>query len=394
MTLKQMKEQRSALAQEMKSILDLCETETRNLSEDENTKFNELNMKIADLDSQIEAKKNEQRSIEPSEIVDNKIIEKRGNVEMEKTFEMETRAIADYIRKNDSEELRAMNRTSGGALVPTHLLNEVISKLSETAPLFAQTRLFTPEGGKLDVLREDNIGAGAWIGEGQSANPSDFKVQKVTLQGNRATATIQLSQSLINDSGINISEYALNILIRRLSAVLNESVLVGQGAAHEQPEGILLAPEECHVKSASKSAIDIDDLIELYNSMHPEYLSNACFVFGRKEFNKIAKLKDANGAYYLQKDLVTKGVAYRLMGLPVYISDKMAANTGAGEEKLAVLVNLNAAYGTLISKGIELKTINNDSTTALNGTTLMVMDVFVDGKLINNEAVKILVTPQ
>lgn len=396
MNLKELKEKRSSLAVEMKSLVETCEQETRNLNEAENAKFEELRSEIKKLDEEIKAKQEEQRSQKPVEVIDNKNNEERGIEVMEDnkiTFEMEQRAISDYIRKNETEEVRAMDRGTNGAIIPTHLHPEVIRKLDETAPLFAKTRMFTPVGGKLDILREDNIGAGAWVGEGNSANPADFKVQKVTLQGNRATATIQLSQSLINDSGINISEYALDILIRRLGAVLNQAVLNGN-KSNEQPEGLLSAPEACHVKSRAKAAIDMDDIIDLYNSIHTEYLAGCVFVFGRKEFNKIAKLKDANGAYYVQRDLVNGGTAYRLLGLPVFISDAMAENTGAGNEKLAVLVNLNAAYATLISKGIELKTVSHDSQTALAGNVLMVMDAYVDGKIINNDAVRVLVTPE
>ena len=391
MSLKELKEKRSSLAQEMKSIVDLCETETRALNDTENVRFEELRGEIASIDEEIKALKDEQRSQEP-EVVDNTKIEERGNDVMEKTFEIELRGIESYLRHQDTEELRAMDTTSGGALIPTHLHGEIIKKLDEVAPLFGRTRLFTPQGGKIDVLREDNIGAGAWIGEGQSANPSDFKVVKVTLQGNRATATIQLSQSLINDSGINLGEYAMNILVRRLGAVLNKAIVDGN-KSQEQPEGLLFAPETCNVEAASKSAISMDDVIELVNSIHPEYLEGSCLITSRGEFNRIAKLKDANGAYYLQRDLVNGKTAYTLLGLPVFISDSMKPNTGVGNEKVMILANLHSAYATLISKGIEVKTINNDSQTALSGNVLMVMDTFVDGKIINSEAVKVLVTP-
>lgn len=391
MSLKELKEKRSSLAMEMKSIVEKCETETRSLTDEENVKFEELRSEIAVLDEEIASIKDEQRSQEPVEVIDNKI-EERGNDTMEKTFEVELRGIEAYLKHQDTEELRAMDTTSSGALIPTHLHGEIIKKLDETAPLFALTRLFTPVNGKLDVLREDNIGDGAWVGEGESANAADFKVKKVTLDGHRATATIQLSQSLLNDSGINLSEYALNILIRRLGAVLNKAVVNGE-VASEQPEGLLFAPEECHVKAAAKSAIDIDDIIDLYNSLHPEYLPGACFIIGRKEFNKLSKQKDANGAYYLQRDLTNGAAAYRLLGLPVFVSDVMAENTGAGNEKLVILTNLYSAYATIISKGIEIKTINSDSQTALSGNVLMVMDTYVDGKIINNQAVRVLVTP-
>ena len=393
MNLKELKEQRSALALKMQGIVNACEAETTSLNETENVEFEEIRSQIADIDVKINEIKEEQRNQEPLDAVEKKE-EERGNT-MEKTFEMEKRAIEAYL-KNDvnSEELRAVDTSNNGALVPTHLHSEIVKKLEETGNLFVKTRQFAPVGGKLDILREDNIGAGAWIGEGEEAEAVDFSVKKVTLDGHRATATVQLSQSLLNSNGVDVSSYALDILIRRLAAVLNKAVVSGKGASQDQPEGILMAPADCHVKSASKSAIDMDDIIDLYNSINPEYLADSVFVVGRKEFNKLAKLKNADGSFYLQRDLVNGGSAYRILGIPVVVSDEMPENTGAGNEKLVALVNLERAMASLIAKGIELKTVSHDSKTALGGNILMVMDCYVDSKLINNDACRILVTPE
>lgn len=392
MKIKELKEQKNALIEKMQTMVNSCETETRNLTDDENVEFQSLEAEVRAIETKITELKEEKRN---SEILveDTKNIEERGNVNMELTRENEIRGLEAYIRKQDNEELRAMDTTSTGAVIPTFLHTEVIKKLEEVAPVFSQARLFTPVGGKLDLLAEDTIGAGAFVGENADLTAEDFKVEKVTLNAHRAGATIQLSQHLINDAGIDVVSYATDILIRRLGAVLNRTIINGQ-VGEDQPEGLLYAPKKCEVEAASKSAISLDDVLELYNSMNPEFIDGACFIVSRKEFNKLVKLKDATGNFYVVRDFSNAGAMYKLLGLPVFISDVMPENTGAGEEKVMILANIPAAYAVMINKNVELKTVTGDTTQALRGSQLLVMDCYVDGKIVNNQAIRILKTPQ
>ena len=391
MKIKELKEQKNALIEKMQTIVNSCETETRNLTDEENVEFQSLEAEVRAIETKITELKEEKRNSETL-VEDTKKLEERGNV-MELTRENEVRGLEAYIRKQDSEELRAMDTTSTGAVIPTFLHNEVVKKLEEVAPVFSQARLFTPVGGKLDLLAEDTIGAGAFVGENADLTAEDFKVEKVTLNAHRAGATIQLSQHLINDAGIDVVSYATDILIRRLGAVLNRTIINGQ-VGEDQPEGLLYAPEKCEVEAASKSAISLDDVLELYNSMNPEFIDGACFIISRKEFNKLVKLKDATGNFYVVRDFSNAGAMYKLLGLPVFISDVMPENTGVGSEKVMILANIPAAYAVMINKNVELKTVAGDTTQALRGSQLLVMDCYVDGKIVNNQAIRILKTPQ
>lgn len=128
MNFKALKEKRNSLVAEMESMLQTAETEVRALAVEEQEKFTQLKNEIADIDNTI-AIAEEKRSEATVEVVDNKI-EERGN-EMEFTKEMETRGIEQFLRKEAGEEVRAMNMTSGGALVPTHLYGEIIEKIFE-----------------------------------------------------------------------------------------------------------------------------------------------------------------------------------------------------------------------------------------------------------------------
>lgn len=56
---------------------------------------------------------------------------------------------------------------------------------------------------------------------------SDFTFDKVTLEQRRAATAIELSQQLVNDSGIDVVNYAVGVMTRRLARKLDETVLNG-----------------------------------------------------------------------------------------------------------------------------------------------------------------------
>lgn len=389
MNFKALKEKRNSLVAEMENMLQAAETEVRALAMEEQEKFSQLKNEISEIDNTL-AIAEEKRNDASVEVVENKI-EERGN-EMEFTKEMETRGIEQFLRKEAGEEVRAMNMTSNGALVPTHLYEDIIEKVHEVAPLFAKTRLFTPVNGQLDILAEDDIEKATFVGDMENLTAKDFTTKKVSLKQKRIGSAIELSQHLVNDSGIDVVNYSVSLLAKRIAMALDRVIVNGQTSSN-QPEGLLSAPETCDVAAASKSAIDFDDVLEVYNSMAPQFLGNACWIIGRTEFNKLVKLKDSTGNYYIVRDVANTATPYKMLGLPVFVTDSMPNNTGAGSERVLILANLEAAYATMIKKGVELKSVVGDTTQALRGSQLLVMDMFCDGAIINAQAIKILKTP-
>ena len=250
-------------------------------------------------------------------------------------------------------------------------------------------RRFTPVSGTLEILREDNIGAATWVGDMTNLTATDFTVKKAKLEQVRCGSAIELSQHLINDSGIDIVDYAINLLTKRIGYALDRAVVAGD-TENNQFEGLVNAPEACQVETAATGAIALDDYLLAYNTMHPDYVQNAVWVMSRQEFNKLAALKDAVGHYYITRDVVANGPVYKLFGAPVYINDAVPTETES-KTPVAFLVDFNSAYATMVKKDMELKHITGDTQSALRGSQTLVMDLFCDAKIINPEAIKVLV---
>lgn len=378
MNLKELRERKQELLKQAKQVLDGAKQENRSLEADEVLQQEILSEDIRSIREQIE-------SLE-------KATKPKGEINKMTNFDLETekRAVTAFIRKQDNEELRSLTTGAdpGKMTIPTNISNEIIEKLMEYAPLFSRTRNFTPVNGFLQILRESTFGSASFVAEGGNVVLSDFAMDKVTLDQKRIATGIELSNQLINDSGIDVLGYATKVLTKRLGLAMDTSILLGDKAT--QFEGILVDPGTTisTVTTAGVQAIAIDDLLELYNQMHPEYQSGAVWVMSRVTFNLISKLKDTQGHYLLVKDVAETGVTYKLFGSAIIINDAMPpALTG---NKAIVFANFNEGYATMTKKGMELKIVNGDTPNVLKGTHTLVLDTYADGKFLNQDAIKIL----
>lgn len=377
MNSKQLEERKQELLSEANEIEESKATEQRSFTPSEQLRQEAILNEIRTINEQIDLKNKTQRN---------------GEITMTNTLttqEQEIRGVEQFLRREHGEEVRTMVTGSepGKILVPTHLSNLIIEKLSENAPIFARTRNFTPVNGSLEILREDNMGTAGFVGELENLEDSEFSFNKIRLDQKRVGTFMELSNQLINDSGIDIVGYATRILGRRLGLTVDSSVLIGDKT--KEFEGILKDDVTLKPQIAlSDKAITIDELLDLQNSMNPAYISGAVFVMGRLTFNMIAKLKNNNGDFYLVKDVAETGVTYKLFGQPVIINDTMPAPEAG--EKAVLFANFDEGYATMTKKGLNFKLIDADRANALKGITTLMLDAYMDGKILNPSAIKVL----
>ncbi|PHD69876.1 phage major capsid protein [Bacillus toyonensis] len=377
MNIKELQELKTKILKENKQILT---TENRSLDEGQQYAKSEILDELRSIDEKIQS------------VEYNNKTENRGVITMNKNnaLETETRAVEQFLRQQDGPELRAVQTgTAPGMLtVPTTISDFIVEKLTESAQIFGRTKNFTPVNGFLEILREKTIGTAAFVGEmAENVNANDFTMDKVRLDQKRAVTAIELSQHLVNDSGIDVVNYSINLLSRRLGLALDNAVLIGDKSKGEF-EGILNDVTIGEQTGKFTNAIEIDELLDLFNSMNPEYIGGAVWIMNRQTFNMIAKLKDGNGHYFLVQDVATTGSIYKLFGQPILINDTMPAPEAG--QRAVLFANLSEGYATMTKKGLNLQHITGDTKQALRGSHLLVLDGYMDGKILNQYAIKVL----
>lgn len=101
----------------------------------------------------------------------------------------------------------------------------------------------------------------------------------------------------------------------------------------------------------------------------------------RALFSEITKLEDGNGHKYIQGGVVNGRLQQTLLGLPVVVSDQLTAEDGI------IFGSVKDAYAIMVKDDFTLQYVTGDTQQATNGTQLLVFDGYMDGNVINPEAI-------
>ncbi len=316
MNFKKLVEQRNAKLEEMKKLVEVAETETRSLNEEESNKFAELEKDVRSLDATINAIM-AQRELESRDYKDKTPEEKTAE-------EVETRAFECYIR---GQETRAgeQNVTMGnnGAIVPVTIANKIINAIKDISTVFSRATMYAVKGTlKIPVYGNANTTHNITVGyqeEFTELTADAGKFTSVDLGGYLAGALSLIGKSVINNAQVDVVSFIVTEMARRIAIFLEHELLLGSGSSAAQ--GIATGCTNT-LTTASATAITADELIDLQAKVKQAYQSNAIWIMSNNTFTAIKKLKDSEGEYLLQKDF-TKEFPYTLLGKPVEVSDNM-----------------------------------------------------------------------
>lgn len=390
--LKAMLEKRNKLVAEMQEMADTVEKETRGFEETELSRISEIKQEVSKLDASMEQVK-ELRSLaaadeEGAETMEDKVISKE---------EKELRGMEQFLRRQEGQELRDITFSNsneatinsanplGEFLVPETIYGEIIELLGETSPIFNAVRKFTSVTGNLKIARETENFDEGFIGETVDANKLQPKLKAVTLTQKRVGAAIQLTNQLINDAGVDIVGYAQGRLTRSVAKTIERGILVG--AKDGEDASNVFRPiigDKDVLKADINAAIDVPDLLTIYGTLNPGYLGGAMWIMSRPMFNKVMQLKDGDGTYLIFRGLVDGKPGFSLFGAPVHVSDVL---NGADHQNKIVFGNFEAGYGMLIKKGMNMINVTQDTTQALAGGQLSILDTYMDGEVYNPNAI-------
>lgn len=316
-TLKGLTEQRAELELELQEILEVAQAETRAMTEEESTKFDEIENKIKAIDITIAAEERA-RGIKSK---------KSAKTPDETQEEAEIRAFANYVRSQSGlpTETRAgeQNITMGnnGAIIPVTIANRIIKAVKDICPIYAKSTIYHVKGMlKVPVWGKANTTHDITVGYQQefvdiTADAGAFT--SVDLTGYLAGALTLIGKSVINNGDVDVVNFIVSQMAEEIAAFLEKELLIGTSG---KATGALSTTTT--LTTAAATVIVADELIDLQAKIKQVYQPNACWIMNPDTFTAIKKLKDGNDRYLLQDDY-TSDFPYRLLGKPVYLSDNM-----------------------------------------------------------------------
>jgi len=354
--LKEFMQERAKLVKQARGILDLAEKEKRELSADENTRYENIMTDVDKIGNRIEM---EQKVVEAErtlgEIVDDPIKpepkKSESRDEGEKLKEKYVLAYRDYLAHGNrsgvmNEEFRALQMdsdTAGGYIVaPEQFVNQLIKDIDNAVIVRRYARTFSltqAESLGAPVLDNDPDDAD-WTSElGTGSADSTMSFGKRELRPHPLAKRIKVSRKLLRAAAMNPEQLVRDRLAYKFSVTEENAFLNGSGA--QRPLGVFTASDHGISTSQdvstgnSTTAIAADNLIEVKYSLKPGYWPNARWIFHRDAIKQIRKLKDGEGQYIWKAGL-SNDRGDTILDLPVHMSE-YAPNTFTTGEYVGIL---------------------------------------------------------
>lgn len=338
---KGLEEKRTDLMLEMNQIVQGAKAETRTLTDQEETRFEEIKKEIKKIDTTLAAIEEEQR-MQPKKINKNK----KEEVSQE---ELEERAFENFLR-DKQEELRVgeiqLTQGNNGVIVPTSIAKRIIEEVRDIVP-FLQLADVIPTNGKVSipVYGEDstNYINADYVDEGEDLTDNIGKFTSVDLTGYVIGALSLVSKKLVNNTDFDIVSFVVRKIAEALAEKLEKEFIIGTSS---KITGITSTTKT--IETAAATAITYDELVSLKHSLKQRFRSKGVWIMNPTTYTAICKLKDGNGQPYFKED------EYMILGNKVIESDSMP-EIAAGVKSI-VFADLTG-YTIKATKSVEVQVL-------------------------------------
>ena len=337
-------EQRNNLITEMESLISKAKTETRSMSEDETTRFDQIKGEITQIDKTIQAEQ-EATQISATEQV--------KSPEEEEKRALDEQNFVKYI-KGDT---RALDVANNGAIIPTDIANRIITRVRELSPIYQRATVFNVGGDLVFPAFDANSIVTDYIADMTALTAQNGNFTSRKLQNFIAGSLVTVSRSLMNRNDFDLVSFIVNMMSQSMSNFIEKQLLVGVGTT--AATGLFVDANVTALESAT-TTFGADDIISAQMSIPEALQNNACWIMNKATFTALRKLKDTTGTYLLNPD-IRQGFGWTLLGRPLFISenapvDQIAYGDMSGlYVKLAQNVEiqiLNEMYATSHATGV------------------------------------------
>lgn len=326
-------EKKNDLIKKAESIINLAETEKRELTDAEAQEIAEIRDDVKRIKDMIEG----MMELDDARACGSDKMEKKADNDLEeceakaddKARELaDTRAFDAYIR-GQLETRDATNMTEGanGAIIPETIAKKIIAQVYDICPILERSSKYAVTG-DLEIPYYDESSTAitvAWAEEFVDLTSSVGSFTNISLKDYLAGALTLISRKLINNTQFDLVAFVIDRMALAISRFIENACLNGgnpDSTSHVNQVKGLAGSVTQKVYAGSTSAITADKVIELKDSVKDVFQNNAIFIMSRNTRTALRLLKDDVGRYLLQDD-ITSPFGSTLLGKPVYVSDNM-----------------------------------------------------------------------
>jgi HK97 family phage major capsid protein len=342
--IKQQADARARAWEEAKSLLDSAASENRDLSAEENEKYNKINAELENRAKVIETIKADQeremRAMEAMKGLENQARPEEVSASTKNDADAIRSLARGDIRSYDFEK-RDVTKGSTGSPVPTSFYNQVLLVARHVGPMLETSTILNTAGGEnLQIPSLSTYSTGTVTTEGNAIGESDPVFNEfVTLNAYKYSFLTQVSRELIEDSGVDILGFLATQTGNAMGYAINNALTVGTGTV--QPNGIVTRAGSAVTGTSLNPTAD--NLIDLVYSVDTagRRLPGTGFQMNATSIASVRKLKD-NAGQYLFTPSLSADARDMLLGYPIFENPAMA--TAASAVKPVIFGHLPSYY--------------------------------------------------
>lgn len=251
------------------------------------------------------------------------------------------RAFDRYVRTGRwVRGLETSTVQAGGALVPAALSDEIVRSLNDISILRqAGARVETVSNvGEYQISQQVDSSMASILREGQTSAEDEPTFVRHNMRPVTFTRITRATYQQLEDTRLNVlQDVIMPDATQAFAAAENHYFAVGNGAG--EPQGLTVGGTRGK-KAAATTAIEADDIKDLYFSLNYLYRPNAVWVMNDSTAAYLQKIKDAEGRYIWSDP--RENVPASMMGRPVITLNTMP-EIGA-DKKVIVFADLNRAF--------------------------------------------------
>ncbi|MDG4667812.1 phage major capsid protein [Mycobacterium sp. 236(2023)] len=231
----------------------------------------------------------------------------------------------------------AIEVTSGNStLIQSQVANLLVQPLEQASTFLAAGPVVLDSSAPVRVPRIVNGVSAGFVAEGAQISDGDVAFDEVTLLPSTLKGLkvlVKLSNELIRTSVVGLESVLRTRLVTDVANALDAALWDGSGASNTI-KGIL---RQTGIETGVLDLTDPDSLIDGLAKAQGNKVSPTHWVMTAASFAKVRKVKVGTGdrRYVIDPNTIQNGTDFRLLGLPVIITDNIA-NTGTAPGKARV----------------------------------------------------------
>lgn len=311
---------------------------------------------------------------------DDKGEDKYGTMAYRKAFmEYVTRGVAIPAEYRENQNTKT---TDVGAVVPTTILDKIVSKMESVGGIYALVTKTAYKGG-VSIPKQTLKPVATWVAEGAGSDKQKYTGGNITFTYHKLRCAVSVSFETDTMSIAAFETLLVNNIVEAMVKALEKAIVAGTGTG--QPTGIITSTEYAEIVEVA--AQDYDSLVRAEAAVPEAYETTAKWCMSKKTFMGYVGMTDKQGQPIARVNYGVNGKPERyLLGREVVLTEHLPNfSTASANDKFAFIFDFaNYDLNTNYAIGIKKYEDNDNDDQITKGIML------ADGKVVDGNGLVIL----